>query len=42
MAAIALSALALLGIGWVLYINARDRKAFEKQLEKALADDSGE
>lgn len=33
------SVLALCAIGWMLYTNARDRKTFEKQLERALQDD---
>lgn len=40
MAAIVFSALALLTLGWVLYINAKDRMTFEKQLEHALLDDA--
>lgn len=40
MAAIVFSALALLLLGWVLTVNAHDRKTFEKQLEDALADDT--
>ncbi|MFC5461474.1 hypothetical protein [Massilia niabensis] len=34
------SILALLLLGWVLYINSNDRKTFEKELEEDLADDS--
>lgn len=33
MSAILCSILALAGIGWVLHVNARDRKALEKELD---------
>jgi len=39
-AAALLSVLAVLGLGWVLHVNASDRRKFEKQLERYLADDS--
>jgi len=39
-AAALLSVLAVLGLGWVLYVNASDRRKFEKQREQYLADDS--
>jgi len=36
------SALTILVVGWMLYVNAKDRKRFEKQLERALLDDADE
>ena len=33
------SLLALLPVAWVLHINAKDRKQFEKELEQNLRDD---
>jgi len=36
-----LSALVLLAIGWMLHVNAQDRKVLEKQLERDFRDDSG-
>jgi len=40
MIAALLSILAVLGLGWVLYVNANDRRKFERQLEQYLADDT--
>ncbi|WP_305824774.1 hypothetical protein [Massilia brevitalea] len=40
MIAALLSVLAVLGLGWILYINANDRRKFERQLEQYLADDT--
>jgi len=40
MIAALLSVLAVLGLGWVLCVNANDRRKFEKQLEQYLADDT--
>ncbi|MEW6025169.1 MAG: hypothetical protein AB1807_23860 [Pseudomonadota bacterium] len=34
------SLLTVLAIGWMLYINAKDRKQLEKQLERELLDDT--
>jgi hypothetical protein len=42
MTTILASILALLAIGWVLRINAKDRKRFEKELGTGLADEPGE
>lgn len=39
MSAIICSILALAAIGWVLHVNANDRKAFEKELEEEFADE---
>ena len=39
MTAIICSILALAVIGWVIRVNAEDRKLFEKELEAAFADD---
>lgn len=33
------SLLAVVLVGWVLFINARDRKTFEKELEQELEND---
>lgn len=35
------TALTILVIGWMLHTNAKDRKRFEKQLERALDDLDG-
>lgn len=40
MIAALLLVLAVLGLGWVLYVNANDRRKFERQLEQYLADDT--
>lgn len=40
MIAIIGSILALAAIGWVLYVNARDRRTFEKELDEAAEEDS--
>ena len=40
MIAALLSVLAVLGLGWILYINANDRRKFERQLKQYLADDT--
>lgn len=39
MSAIIVSILALAAIGWVLSINAGDRKIFEKSLDEEFGDD---
>lgn len=39
MGAIICSILVLAAIGWVLRVNANDRKNFEKELDDTLADD---
>ena len=39
MSAILCSILVLAAIGWVLRVNANDRKSFEKELDDAFADD---
>ena len=39
MSAVICSILVLAVIGWVLRVNADDRKSFEKELDDAFADD---
>ena len=36
-----LSAFVLLAIGWMLHVNAQDRKTLEKELERDFPDDGG-
>lgn len=40
MSAIICSILVLAAIGWVLRVNANDRKVFEKELDDAFEDDA--
>jgi len=41
MLAVLCALLALLAIGWVLSVNARDRKRLEKELQQQARDDAG-